>query len=348
MQERGNEIILYKAVGTRSYEDRKDELDRYGITKERYFSLSDSSLPEEFFEDIDIVYIASPNKFHKSQTVQAIEHGKVTVTEKALATTKADFEEVVQLIRRKAEGRATVGLHYITKALTLELGRILPSLKERYGRILSISATFFEETREEDARREWLFKPENGGIGMDWIHPISIIAYTLKAERMKMYEVQPFIIQPLYDKENPTGFEAKYKVNGRYFLRDAVAVIRVAKGLDLAHKVMRLVFEDATVDLLYISTDEEFLTGSRGEIRIARKGMEDRVIRPIGPLSYEPMINDMLKMMKGERPMLSIDDIIRIYEPEWELQQGIYAKTSIQDKERIDEFVKDGLSHRPF
>jgi len=111
-------------------------------------------LPDEFFEGVDIVYIASPNSFHKSQTEQSILRDKVTVTEKALAVKRSDFEELVSLIRRRARNKFTLGLHYLSKALTLEFGKMLPSLVQTYGKIQNISGTFFEETREEDARRE--------------------------------------------------------------------------------------------------------------------------------------------------------------------------------------------------
>lgn len=349
LEERGNRIKLYKAAGTRSYEERKEELQKYGIPKERYFSLNpDNPLPEEFFQDVDIVYIASPNVFHKTQTEQSILKGKVTVTEKTLAVNRREFESIISLIKSKAEGKVTVGLHYLSKALTKELGKRLDSMVERYGKISSISATFFEETREEDARREWLFKPENGGIAMDWIHPLTIISHTMKARDMRLTEAKGYILQPLYDQVNPSGFFASYNVYGEYFSDGCKAVIRVGKGLDLAYKVMRLEFERATVDLIYISSDEEFLTGSRGEIRIARKGEEDQIIRPQGPLSYEPMLDDMLRMVKGEPPSLSIDDIIRIYEPEWQLLEAILGNEPVKenDKEEIQKFISEGLSHR--
>ncbi|MEM0118490.1 MAG: Gfo/Idh/MocA family oxidoreductase [Conexivisphaerales archaeon] len=347
LEERGNQIKLYKAAGTRSYEARREELERYGIPRERYFSLApESALPDEFFEGVDIVYIASPNSFHKSQTEQSIRKKKVTVTEKALAVNRSDFEEITSLIRREARDRVTVGLHYLTKALTTELGRRLDSLTASYGKIRSVSATFFEETREEDARREWLFKPENGGIAMDWIHPISIISHTMKAERMVLQQGRGYILQPMYDKVYPTGFLARYKVTGEYFADGSEAVIRVGKGLNIAHKVMRLQLEEAMIDLIYISTDEELTTGSRGEMKIAEKGGEVVMVRPSGPLSYEPMLDDMLRMVRGQPPSLSVDDIVRIYDPEWQLQDAIAVNEVVKDRAEIEHFVSEGLSHR--
>jgi predicted dehydrogenase len=346
LDDKGREIVLYKAVGTRSYAERKDELVRYGIPNERYYPLEPGSpLPDDFFKDLDIVYVASPNKFHKDQTLQALERDKVTVTEKTLATSRMDFEDVVTKIRmKKAESKVTIGLHYISKALTKEFGRMLPDLVKKYGLITRVSGTFFEETRDEDAKRTWLFKPENGGIAMDWIHPISIVSYTMGATRMTLKQARSYLVQPLYDEVYPTGFHVTYELVGEFFAESSLADIRVSKGLEVAHKKLRVIFQRATVDLNYISTDEEFDTGLRGEIVIS-SSEDKRVISPSGPLSYEPMIDDMLRMVKGGSPTLSLDDIVKIYDPEWQLQEEINRIRPLRDKGSINQFIKEGLSH---
>ncbi|MDG6933198.1 MAG: hypothetical protein JRN68_00715 [Nitrososphaerota archaeon] len=345
LEEKGRDIVLFKAVGTRSYEARKDELQKYGIPQERYYSLeSDAPLPDDFFDGLDIVYIASPNRFHKGQTLQAINKKKVTVTEKTFATNRRDFEEVIRRIEEDPRTRVTLGLHYISKVLTREFGRILPALVNDYGLITEVNGTFFEETRDEDAKRTWLFKPENGGIAMDWIHPISIISYTMRAKTMALRAAKSYIVQPLYDKVYPTGFHAIYDLAGEYFQKSASANIRVSKGLEVAHKQLRVTFEKAVVDLNYISTDEEFETGSRGDILIS-SGDKRQKIAPTGPLSYEPMIEDMMNMVRGGKPTLTLKDIISIYEPEWDLQEEISSVLPIRDRDKIDSFVRAGISH---
>ncbi|MEM3185055.1 MAG: Gfo/Idh/MocA family oxidoreductase [Conexivisphaerales archaeon] len=347
LDEINNELVLLKAAGTRSYEDRRDELERYEISRDNYFSIkAGEMLPEAFFDGLDVVYVASPNQFHKDQTMQALRSGKVTVTEKTFATSKEDFDEVINFIKGKHEGRVTLGLHYITKTLSIELGKLMPSLVEQYGKVRSVSASFFEEVREEDARRKWLFKPENGGIAIDWIHPISIISFIMKADRLELQKAKPYIVQKMYDEKNPSGFYSLYKISGRFFQEGATAVIRVAKGVDSPFKVFRINFEDAYAELLYISTDDEFLTGKRGRMEISERGKVVKVLSPKGPLSYQYLINDMLHMLKGEEPMLSLQDIIKMYQPEWQLQDALWSEKPLNDTDEIEKFIEEGIKHK--
>lgn len=336
------EINLVKTVGTRAFDDKREELERYGISEDRYYRVNAGDhLPDNFFEGLDVVHIASPNQFHKSQTMQALENGKVTVVEKTFATNKQDFNEILKFIHdNKLENKVTVHLHYLSKALTTELRNRLPELIEKYGKITDISATFFEKTNEEDVRRTWLFKPENGGIFLDWIHPMEITSNVLGAESWKLMDAKSFIVQPLYDEVNPTAVETKFEVNGNNFASHSPVVVRVGKGFDAEHKRFRINFENAAVDLNYLSTEEEIVTGERGEMRIITNNNVETII-PNGPLSYEIMIHEMLEMLKGIRPGLTLEDIKKIYEPEWIFQDFSKETTPIKDKKEIQKFVQN-------
>ena len=210
-------------------------------------------------------------------------------------------------------------------------------LIQKYGKITGISATFFEKTNEEDARRTWLFKPENGGIFLDWIHPVEITSHVLKAESWKLIDARTFLVQPLYDTVNPTAVEAKFEINGGNFKPSSVIHIRVGKGFDFEHKRFRLNFENDSVDLDYLSTEEEVITGKRGEMKITG---DKRTIIPNGPLSYEIMIDGMLGMLRGMNPSLSLDDAIKIYEPVWQFQEISKEMQPIRSKEEIKRFAE--------
>ncbi|MBU5537522.1 MAG: Gfo/Idh/MocA family oxidoreductase [Candidatus Aenigmatarchaeota archaeon] len=336
------EINLVKTIGTRAFDDKKEELEKYGISEDRYFRINPGDpLPEKFFEDLDIVYIASPNQFHKSQTIQSLENGKVTVTEKTFATNKEDFYEILKFIRdNRFENKVTIHLHYLSKALTNELRKRLPEFIEKYGKITRISATFFEKTNSEDARRTWLFKPENGGIFLDWIHPIEITSHVLRADSFKLVDARTFVVQPLYDTVNPSAVECRFILKGENF-KDSEIVVRVGKGFELEHKKFRIKFEDAVVDLNYLSTEEEISTGRRGEMEIFNDGHQTVV--PQGPLSYEVMIQEMLRMIKGTPPNLSLEEIKKFYGPIWDFQKFTEDLQPTKDKEEIKKFVEDSL-----
>lgn len=340
------DIRLVKTVGTRAFDDKREELEKYGISEDRYYMVNaGNQLHDSFFDGLDIVHIASPNQFHKSQTIQSLENGKVTVTEKTFATNKEGFGEVIKFIQdNKHENRVTIHLHYLSKALTEELKRRLPELIERYGKITGISATFFEKTSNEDARRAWLFKPENGGIFMDWVHPISITSHVLKAGSWKLVDARTFLVQPMYDAVSPTAVEAKFEIKGENFTPDSAVVIRVGKGFELEHKRFRINFEHTNVDLNYLSTEEEIITDARGEMIVTGGSGVQKVI-PKGLLSYETMIREMLEMLQGRTPSLSLDEIRKIYEPEWQFQEFSKNLQPIKDRNEIQKFARNGLAN---
>ena len=106
-------IVLHKAVGVTSFEQKKADLEEFGITKSNYFQIEPlSPLPEEFFNGVDAVQIASHNQFHAKQTMQSLESEKVTVVEKTFAVNRESFEHDIDYIRSNTHTtRDTVHLH---------------------------------------------------------------------------------------------------------------------------------------------------------------------------------------------------------------------------------------------
>ena len=78
-------------------------------------------------EDVDVVYIASPNRFHPEQAVQAMEHKKHVILEKPAAVRKGDAERLV----RTAEEQ---GVFLFEAISTLFMPNYL-ALKERLPRL---------------------------------------------------------------------------------------------------------------------------------------------------------------------------------------------------------------------
>src|SRR3970282_201376 len=95
-------------------------LESYGLTKDRYFQVVvGASLPDAFFEGIDVVHVASHKQFHEQQTRDCVEHEKIVVVEKTLAISEEATENLLRYVRRNGhEGRVTPHVHYLDKALT--------------------------------------------------------------------------------------------------------------------------------------------------------------------------------------------------------------------------------------
>jgi hypothetical protein len=64
---------------------------------------------------------------------------------------------------------------------------------------------------------------------------------------------------------------------------------------------------------------------------------------PTGPISYQFMLNEIIEMINGKKPSLSLDDIKRIYEPLWKFQEATKNKEPKRDENDIKNFIKAGL-----
>jgi len=356
-------IRFFKALDVTSFEDKKPLLLKYNIPKERYFRIGPSDkIPSEFFDGADAVYIASHNQFHLSQVKQSLENGKIVIVEKTLATNRNDFNEIKDFIVKNGyENRVYPHLHYLSKALSKSILEILPKAVETYGKIRYCAATFFEETDEEDLRRAWLLRPENGGIFLDWIHPIEILVKFCGAEFLKCDEIERYIVNPVYSLVDSTGVSARFKLSGKLFSDNAFAIIRVGKGFlsGMTHKTLRLLFEkNAFLDFNFVSVEEERKTRLSGEWqlreivnpvrgllskRVNKKNVLVKKDKPRGPHPYDVLVQDMVNIIEGENSPLSIKDVEKIYEPVWQFLEKSQRINPKRDEKSIQKFTKDGL-----
>lgn len=329
--------------------EKRQFLDKFGIGPERYYQISGKKpLPQGFFRDLDMVQIASPVEYHKDQTTQALEEGKAVVTEKSFASDREDFEEIMRFIgSRGFSGKAFVHLHYLRKMPTMRLAEVLDGAVRKYGRIQDVQATFFEDFREEDKRRRWLFTPANGGIFLDWIHPVEVISHICKASFEKCLEAKTFIVTPEYG-EHPSAALGTFRINGPSFASGATATVRVGKGFQsITHKVLRLNFEGAFLELGYIDSEIEMQSGLRGSIRLVETGSTPTEVmaeNPTGPISYDFLIKDMADMMEGKGPPLSPEEVRRIFEPVWMFNETAFRESPVQNARQVGEFAREGVA----
>jgi predicted dehydrogenase len=224
-----NQITLAKVIGVSPIEGKIDRLKKAGLDPDNYYIMEpDGPIPEEFFDDLDIVHVSNPNKFHAQQTLESFQHNKITITEKTWGSTKEEFYTVVDYVKKNGlENKSYLHLHYIHKLLTLELPSLLKRFTAEHGKISAIALTFFEEARDEDERRaRWLFSMENGGLFMDWIHPFEIIYTGCLANSAKLRYVDLYTTKKEYGEDFPTGIRAKLSMEGGYFSSTAQCFTR--------------------------------------------------------------------------------------------------------------------------
>ncbi|MDE1850040.1 MAG: hypothetical protein KGI00_04910 [Candidatus Micrarchaeota archaeon] len=343
-------IAIDKAASVSGIEKKGAQLTRLGIMHDRYYKLVPGApIPDEFFKGLDIVHISNPNQFHAEQTLQSLSSNKITITEKTFGVNKKEFSRVLNYItRNELQGKAYLHLHYVHKQLVLRLPGLLQEFTETEGKVVSTAATFFEMANEEGIRRSsWLFKPESGGLFMDWIHPFEIYLKGALASSMTLHGFKKYAVNTSYDSDNPTGIEAEVLLQGRFFSKDAKAVMRVSEGVDQAHKtkVARFFFESGNhLDLNFIDSGLEFTSSNRGSWEL-RKGKDNSVIRsgrPGGPTSSDILVSDMVGLCEGSNPGLTIDEMKALFEPQWDYQRTAKDAGLITDLDEVAEFMRNG------
>lgn len=88
--------IICEAVFSRNESTGRRLADKFGI-KKVYTGLEDMLADDE----IDFIYIASPNSLHYEQARQALEHGKHVICEKPFTSTYNEARELAEIARQK-------------------------------------------------------------------------------------------------------------------------------------------------------------------------------------------------------------------------------------------------------
>ncbi len=350
-----DDIQLLKVASASGYEKHRMQLEKLKIPEPNYFQIAaDEEIPKDFFDGIDIVHIADPNEFHAAQTLQALKHNKIVIVEKTLGINRTEFEKVADYIKENGmESKAYLHLHYAHKLLTTQLPDMLKRFTKQYGSITHTSATFFERENEDRLKRRlWLFDQKNGGLFMDWIHPFETYYEGAFADKMDLVDVTPYVLNPEYSTQNPTGIHAKVKINGMFFAEDAQADIRVAIGLKSDHetKSIRFIFESGQcLDLSFVNSEIEYSTDNRGSWALYERpgGRIIEANSPKGPTASDILVNDILELCRGRNPGFSLNDLNLIYEPQWRYQEMVKKKKLVKGKAAVGAFIKEGLNIPP-
>lgn len=112
---------------------------------------------EEFYDSVDVVYVASPHETHYDYIKEALHHGKHVICEKPLSMKKSQAEEVFALAKEKGlilfEAIKTAYCPGFQKLLGIACSGMI-------GNIRNVEACF---TKLEDPQSRELTDPEYGG-----------------------------------------------------------------------------------------------------------------------------------------------------------------------------------------
>lgn len=141
------------AVGSRALERAEKFANQYGA--ERWYGNYDEMFKDD---DIDIVYIATPNNSHYELSRKCLENGKHVLCEKPIALNSHQFEEVKKIAREKRlfymDALWTRFLPHIKRILEIKEEGIL-------GEIKNLRADFGFKAEYDPAHR--IFNPALGG-----------------------------------------------------------------------------------------------------------------------------------------------------------------------------------------
>lgn len=343
-----NEFRIAKVVGVSDVSNKIEKLKEIGLTEEDYYRVSDGKLPEEFYDGLDLVHISDPNEYHAQQTIESLQHGKFTVTEKTWGVNKEEFDRVANFIKtNNMESKAYLHLHYLHKQLTFDLEGMLSEYTDKYGKVVRVAATLFEAESDEDLRRSsWLFSSRSGGLFMDTgIHLFEIIIAGAKADRVELEDAKVFAVKKEYGQNNATGVEANVSVSGKFFSDGARGTIRIAKGSPKESRSARFYFESgAYLDLSYLHSDIEYNSDRRGGWSLYEDGSLIASGNPGGLNNSEVFVSQIIDLCKGKNTGLTIKEINLLFDPQWKYQEiakGIHIE---KGQNEIDAFILRGIN----
>lgn len=161
------------AAGSRTKEKAKSFANQHGIPK-AYSSYQDLYADDE----IDIVYLATPNSFHAENMMDILNAGKHVLAEKAITMNKNELDEVLDLANKKKL--------IVAEAMTIYHMPIFKEIKKRIDKgefgDLKLASAYFGSLKEADPQNRF-FNPELGGgalldIG---VYALSFVQYFLNS-----------------------------------------------------------------------------------------------------------------------------------------------------------------------
>jgi phthalate 4,5-cis-dihydrodiol dehydrogenase len=123
--------------------------------------------------DVEAVYISSPHRFHASQTIEALDHGKHVLVEKPLALTMDECDAIVAAADRTGLN-VIVGHTHAFDPNIREMHRIIE--RGKLGRLGMILAFNYNDFLLRPHRTDEFDDPDGGGIAFNQIaHQIEIV-----------------------------------------------------------------------------------------------------------------------------------------------------------------------------
>ena len=230
-------------------------------------------IEKEFFDNVDIVYIATPNNARTGFVQQAVQRGKAIALEKPIGHTMGVINNIVGLVYQ-TDSKAACTEHYSYKDPSLRFFETFHGRTKKFGKILSIDGIIEEDDFLDAERYSWILDPSisGGGVWLDLgVHLMHLLYFT-GAEVASVKEAKSYYYQfPTGDPRNSlikseTGAEVFFRLRGNNGNVDtrAFAHLRTAKCKPYPLKCFKVAFEKGDVVLDFLTNSISYLDRSNG------------------------------------------------------------------------------------
>lgn len=131
-------------------------------------------------DQVDVVHITSPNRYHYSQSLKALEAGKHVICEKPLAMTTEETRHIRDMARRCKKQIFAVNYNVRFYPAVLQLRDDIAS--GRLGEIIHVNGSYFQDWLLKDTDYNWRLLPKEGGalravadIGTHWMDTVTFM-----------------------------------------------------------------------------------------------------------------------------------------------------------------------------
>ncbi|MDE3740437.1 Gfo/Idh/MocA family protein [Maribacter polysaccharolyticus] len=159
-------------------------------------------------DEIDVVYIVTPNTLHKPYAVIAAAAGKHVWCEKPMATTVADCQEMINVCA-KNKVQLTIGYRMQHEPVTQ---KIIRWAKEKpYGTITDLYAEAGFRHGGHDRSHWKLYKELGGGAMFDMgVYPLNAVRYATGMEPLAVSATQPNSRPHIFKADETTLFDLEF------------------------------------------------------------------------------------------------------------------------------------------
>ena len=129
--------------------------------------------------NVDVVHIASPNRFHAEMSLAALRAGKHVVCEKPLAM---NTRETVQIVKQARSSGKVFAVNYNVRFYPAVLALRRAVASGELGDIIHVNGSYMQDWLFKDTDYNWRLLPQEGGklravadIGTHWMDTVSFI-----------------------------------------------------------------------------------------------------------------------------------------------------------------------------